>query len=93
LAAASSNGTNAATTPFAYDFDVPKAPEYFRQAFVMDLLALLTEKLHTFWKISQNFAVTGQAAAAVMATGSLAEASELQERQMDIDVRKNVFCL
>ena len=73
-------------TSSIYDFDTPKTPEYFRQAFVTDLLGLLTEKLHTFWKISQNFAVTGQVAMAMATSASLAEAAEMQERQMDIDV-------
>jgi len=50
-------------------------------------LSLLTDKLHTFWKISQNFAVTGSGTTiASLLPASLAEATEIQERQMDIDV-------
>uniref|UniRef100_A0A915M6E6 Exocyst complex component 2 n=1 Tax=Meloidogyne javanica TaxID=6303 RepID=A0A915M6E6_MELJA len=75
-----------ATSSISYDLDTPRPLGYFRQAFVTDLLSLLTDKLHTFWKISQNFAVTGSGTTiASLLPASLAEATEIQERQMDID--------
>lgn len=75
-----------ATSSIPYDLDTPKPLGYFRQAFVTDLLSLLTDKLHTFWKISQNFAVTSSGTTiAALLPASLAEATEIQERQMDID--------
>uniref|UniRef100_A0A914GQI7 Exocyst complex component 2 n=1 Tax=Globodera rostochiensis TaxID=31243 RepID=A0A914GQI7_GLORO len=66
----------------AYEY---KPPQHFRQAFVVDLLGLLTEKLQTFWKISQNFAVTGPTTSAGASTLSSTEVQQFQERQMDID--------
>ncbi|KAL3111721.1 hypothetical protein niasHT_011008 [Heterodera trifolii] len=62
-----------------------KSPQDFRHAFVIDLLGLLTEKLQTFWKISQNFAVTGPTTSAAVSALSQTEADQFQERQMDID--------
>jgi len=60
------------STLFSFEHSSPGSSNY-KQALVADLLAVLTEKLQSFWRLAQSYSNT--------------EDERYREKQDDIDVR------